>query len=87
MGNNKSSLSQASSYEEIGEFWDSHDATDFWDQTHPVEMEFDLKAEESYYPVARDLAHEIETIAHSQGVSSATLINLWLQEKVHQAGS
>ena len=87
MGKNKSSLSQVSSYEEIGEFWDTHDLTDFWDQIHPVEMEFDLKSERSYYSVARDLASQIENIAHTQGISSATLINLWLQEKVRQAGT
>ena len=86
MENNRSSLSQASSYEEIGDFWDSHDLTGYWEQTHPVEMEFDLQSERSYYSIARDLAHQIESIAHSQGVSSATLINLWLQEKVQQSG-
>ena len=33
MKGNKSSISKANSYKEIGEFWDAHDLTDFWEQT------------------------------------------------------
>jgi len=84
MSKNRTSISQASSYAEIGEFWDTHDLADSWDLTQPVEVEVDLKAEKSYYSVARDLASQIEHIAHLQGVSSGTLVNLWLQEKVQQ---
>lgn len=29
--------------EEIGEFWDTHDLTDYWDDTHEVEFQVDLK--------------------------------------------
>ena len=27
------------SYEEIGEFWDTHSLADYWDQTEPAEFE------------------------------------------------
>jgi hypothetical protein len=27
------------SYEEMGEFWDTHDLADFWEQTEPAEFE------------------------------------------------
>ena len=33
-----SSISKASSYEEMGEFWDTHDLTDYWDQTYKVDF-------------------------------------------------
>ena len=29
----KSSISKAQSYTDIGEFWDTHDLADYWDQT------------------------------------------------------
>ncbi len=41
----KSSISQAQSYKEIGEFWDSHDLADYWDQTEPVEFEVEIQLE------------------------------------------
>jgi hypothetical protein len=87
MTENRTSISQANSDAEVGEFWDSHDLGDSWDLTHPVAVRVDLKAEKSYFSVARDLANQIEHLAHAQGVSSGTLVNLWLQEKVHQTGS
>ena len=42
MAENKlSSISQADSYERIGEFWDTHDFTDYDDPARPdVEMTF-----------------------------------------------
>lgn len=33
------SISQARTLEEIGEFWDTHSLDDYWDQTHEVEFE------------------------------------------------
>ena len=43
MEENRSSISKAKSYKEIGEFWDSHDLTDYWDKTEPVEFEVDIQ--------------------------------------------
>lgn len=34
----KSSISKATSYEEIGEFWDTHGVTDYWELTEPCEF-------------------------------------------------
>ena len=31
--------------EEIGEFWDKHGLADYWDETHEVEFQVDLKSE------------------------------------------
>jgi len=45
MGKKKSSISEAKSYSEIGEFWDAHDVTEYWDQTRPVEFEVDLESD------------------------------------------
>lgn len=39
----KSSISQAQSYREIGEFWDTHDVTEYWEATEPVEFEVDIQ--------------------------------------------
>jgi hypothetical protein len=80
----KTSLSKASSYQEIGEFWEAQDLSDFWEQTKPVEFEVDLQTEQSYYPLERDLALEVDKIAQQHGVSVETLLNLWVKEKVFQ---
>lgn len=37
-------MSGATSYQEMGEYWDEHDLADVWDQTEPVDMELDLES-------------------------------------------
>jgi len=48
----------------------------------PVEVEIDLKSSKVYLALARDLLSKARTQARKQGVSTETLINLWLQEKL-----
>lgn len=82
MGRSKSSISKARSYREIGEFWDTHDLSEYGDQIKPVEFEIDIQSEATYYPIEARLSEKIGAIAKKRGVSPETLLNLWLQEKV-----
>ncbi|MEW6041826.1 MAG: CopG family antitoxin [Elusimicrobiota bacterium] len=45
MKRGKSSISKAKSYKEIGEFWDTHDLTEYWDQTKSAKFEVDIQSE------------------------------------------
>ena len=85
MNENKSSISNASTYEEIGEFWDTHDLGDYWDQTVPVEMDIDIQSEVTYYRLDAKLSTEVSRAARQRGVSPETLLNLWVQEKLLQS--
>jgi predicted DNA binding CopG/RHH family protein len=82
MSESKTSISKASSYAEIGEFWDTHDLSDYWEQTKPAEFEVDLKGSSIYFPLHRDLVEQLREAASAQGVSAETLLNLWIQERV-----
>ena len=82
MAENKSSLSGSRSYEELGEYWDTHSLDEHWDETHSVEFELDVKSSALYLPVDRELAEKVRSVATSHGVSTETLLNRWLQEKV-----
>lgn len=84
MRKHKSSVSQATSYREIGEFWDSHDLADFWDKTKDVSFEVAIESEVTYYAVDRVLSERIHAIASKRGVSADTLVNLWVQEKLQE---
>ena len=81
---NKSSISKASSYQEIGEYWDAHDLGEVWDKTEEVKFEVDLKSDVFYYAVETSLSSKLHSIAEHRGVSPETLVNLWLQEKINQ---
>ncbi len=49
MRKHKSSLSQEESCKGIGEFWDTHDLSDFWDRTKESNLEVGIKSETTYY--------------------------------------
>ena len=84
MKKNKSSISKARSYAEIGEFWDEHDLSDYWGKTRKVKFEVVLESEATYYPIERGLSEKIQSEARKQGVSSDTLVNLWLEQKMKE---
>ena len=87
MSKSKSSLSKARSYAEIGEFWDTHNLTDYWEQTKPAEFEVDIHSEVTYYALDSALSVEVRALAEQRGVSAETLINLWVQEKLRERGA
>ena len=68
--------------EEFWEFWDTHSSADYEELMEPVEAEIVLSSEKVYCPIAKDVMLKIRNEAKHQGVSTETLINLWLQEKL-----
>ena len=84
MNENKTSLSQAKSYQEAGDYWDSHDLGDIWDQTKAVEFSVAIQSSTTYFPIESSLSDQLRKLAGKHGVSPETLINLWLQERVRK---
>lgn len=69
MSKNKSSISKAKSYEEIGEYWDAHDLAEHWEETKPAEFEVDIQSEVTYYAVERELSEKVKAFAKRRGAS------------------
>lgn len=82
MNEGKSSVSQVASYQEMGEYWDSHDLGELWEQTEPADFVVDIQEKKTYYRVESTLSRKLHALAQQRGVSAETLLNLWLQEKV-----
>jgi len=80
----KSSVSEAASYKEIGEFWDIYDLFEFWDKTKEASFKVDIESEVTYYAVDKMLSEKIQSIAQKRGVTADTLINLWVQKKLQE---
>ncbi len=84
MKKSKSSISKASTYAEIGEFWDTHDLSKHWDKTKTVTFDVAMESEVTYYAMDKKLSEEVQDLAHRRGVSADTLVNLWIQEKLRE---
>ena len=91
MANNKKLLQRDplpenfTTLEAFWEFWDTHSSADYEDVMEPVDAEIDLVSEKVYCPIAKDVMQHVRTRAQQQGVSTETLVNLWLQEKAAQS--
>jgi len=82
--NRKSRISRAKTYAAMGDFWDEHDLSNFWDKTRSARAGVHLESEESFYGIEKGLSQTIRRAAKERGVSPHTLVNLWLQEKVRK---
>src|SRR5579884_975370 len=79
------SIPAFNSYEEEARFWDTHSFTDFTAETEPVMVRatrgLSANVQVRFDP---ETDHELEAIAREQGVKKATLIRMWVLERLHQ---
>ncbi len=72
---------------EAGEFWDAHDLADYWDSTKEAHFDVDIQRRVFLTPLEPELARKLADVARKQGISTETLINGWLSEKVAEVAS
>jgi len=72
--------------EEAGDFWDTHDLGEYWDQTEEAAMSFRLKRRRHLFAIEPGLARRLHAVAAARGVSPETIANLWLREMLAKAG-
>jgi len=77
-----SSISKSRSLQEMADYWDSHDATDFDAETREADIEFDIHTIHHYIALDPDLLTQLRRIAQRRGLGTESLANLWLQERV-----
>lgn len=73
--------------EEAAEFWDTHSLADYWDLTEEVDAQVHVQQRRYLVALAPDLAERLAAVAHIQGVSTETLVNLWLSERLQGAAA
>lgn len=76
-----SSISGASTDEEMAEFWDTHSLADYWDQTR--EVQFDVRAaRRRRVTMDPDLYERVEIWARQRSLMPEMLVNLWVAERL-----
>ena len=80
---NAHKLPQSDSIQELAQFWDTHDVTDFEDDLEEVtEAVFDRETTVMIHLSSED-AVVVNEIAKAKGLNDAELIREWVVEKVH----
>jgi len=80
---NSNHLPQTDSIQQLAQFWDTHDVTDFDDELEEVtESVFDRGQTVMVHLTPED-AEVVKEIAKAKGLKDADLIREWVVEKVH----
>ena len=53
--------------EEIGEFWDTHSLADYWDETHEVEFQVNLKSRQDLSADETEAVDQRDALSVGQG--------------------
>jgi hypothetical protein len=75
----------SASIDEIIAFWDIHSTADYEDQTEEVTFDIDLRKEVFTIALVPELVDLLEGQARARGVTTETLVNLWLAERLQRA--
>ena len=71
------------SYGEAADFWAAHSLADYWGETKPARFEVARRAGRRYLvPVDRELLNRAQRIAHRRGLSTESLVNLLLEQRL-----
>ena len=77
---NRSKIPQTDSIQELAQFWDTHDLTDFEDELEEVaEPVFETKVTVRLNP---NEAEVVKMLANARGTSPATMVQEWVAERV-----
>lgn len=81
----KASISRASSYQEIGAYWDEHQPDHLWDPPRRVAFDVEIESRVRYFALDRDLCRKLDAAARQRGTTAETLLNQWVEEKLRQS--
>ena len=78
----KSKLPKTDSVQELAEFWDSHDLTDFEEELEEVGEPPFVRGTAIKVPLESRQVEAVEQMAQAKGVSREELIRAWVLQKL-----
>ena len=73
------------SFEQMADFWDTHDVTDYAEYLTPVEMTIAEHPVTEYVITLSDTQdHLLQRATEREGIPLTALINAWVQEKLQK---
>jgi predicted DNA binding CopG/RHH family protein len=76
-------IPRTDSIQELAQFWDSHDLTDFAEELEEVSVPAFERGTAVTIHLSSDEAEAVKRIARSKGIDSADLIREWVEEKAN----
>ncbi|MEW6351566.1 MAG: hypothetical protein AB1646_21140 [Thermodesulfobacteriota bacterium] len=76
-------ISKASTIEEISDYWDEHSLSDHWEETREVSCEI-RAVRRRRVTIDPEIYAQLEVAAQQRGVTTETLANLWLAQQLRE---
>ena len=73
------------SVKELVEFFETHDMGDYWEKMPEAHFDVNIKRRRHLVALEEDIVDKLTEIAKSKKVSSESLINAWLKDKIRRA--
>ncbi len=70
---------------DLVEFFDTHDMGEYFEEMPEVSGEVNLKPSRCFVTIDQYLLKQLATVAKQQHLSTESLVNTWLSERVAQA--
>lgn len=83
----KPKLPKTDSVQELAEFWDTHDLTDFEDELEEVDEPVFVRGSAIRVHLESREAEAVEQMAHAKGISPDELIHAWVLQKLGRQNS
>jgi len=78
----KSKLPKTDSIQELAEFWDTHDLTDFEEELEEVAEPVFVRGTTIKVPLESRQVEAVEQMARAKGVSREELVRAWVLQKL-----
>ncbi len=83
--NKAKTLPHSKSVKELINFFETHDMGDYWEQMPKAHFDVNIKKRTHWVALEEDIVGKLTEIAKSKKVSSESLINTWLKDKIRRA--
>ncbi len=80
--NNITSLSKSASLNELSDFWDNHDLSEFNEFTEDIDFEVNIDDESHYFLLYKNLSDRVISLSKQFNQPANVLLNKWVEEKV-----
>ena len=83
--NKKRKIPNFKSLKEEAKFWETHSLADYWADFENVKLVVSLekpKEETLVLRIQRSLKDRLEKLAKTEGISTSSLVRMWLTEKL-----
>ena len=82
--NKAKALPRSKSVKELVDFFETHDMGDYWEEMPEAHFDVNIKKRKHLVALEEDIVDKLTEIAKSKKVSSESLINVWLKDKIRR---